>query len=258
MPPPENPRPDVVVGRHPDFGIVASNPKHLAASAWMLKGFDFHPVPGHPSLYALANQERDGQGRATRAVALLRKAKYQVDADAAFDPSLVPDSSAARDRATRMKPVRIPPDVAFAQHPQLGMVAATTDGVPLGHQLLGEHGWQRHPHLDIYTLPPATDRREGLATVVRTTVAMNRAGLQVAVQPSLAQDVAAHRTPDAAAARPERGRESNARTFPLMNAAALAASPARTGLPGKPPVAAPATAPPAGPVDPRIAFSRSR
>jgi hypothetical protein len=73
MPAPEHPLPDIMVGRHPDFGIVATNPKHLAASAWMLKGFDFHPVPGHPHLYALASQERDGQGRTTRAVALLRR-----------------------------------------------------------------------------------------------------------------------------------------------------------------------------------------
>ncbi|MEU6463636.1 hypothetical protein [Streptomyces sp. NPDC046976] len=66
--------PDVAVGRHPDYGIVAANPKQLAASTWMLKGFDFHPIPGHPTLYALANQDRDGIGRTTRTVDLLRRA----------------------------------------------------------------------------------------------------------------------------------------------------------------------------------------
>lgn len=259
MPAPEpQPLPDIAVGRHPDFGIVATNPKHLAASAWMLKGFDFHPVPGHTGLYSLADQEHDGLGRATRAVALLRKAKYHVHADAAFDPSLVPGSVAARDRPALVEPVRIAPDVAFAEHPQLGLVAATTDGVLLAQQLLGEHGWQPHPRLDIYMLPLATDRGDGLGTVAQTTVAMNRAGLQVAVQPGLAQDVTACSTSDTAAARPEQSQPSAARTFPVMSAAALAASPARAGLPGKPPVPTPAASPPTSPVDPLIAFSHTR
>ncbi|MEK8142328.1 hypothetical protein NKH18_07010 [Streptomyces sp. M10(2022)] len=49
----------------PDYGIVAANPKQLAANTWMLKEFYFHPVPDQPTLYALADQRRDGQGRAT-------------------------------------------------------------------------------------------------------------------------------------------------------------------------------------------------
>jgi hypothetical protein len=251
------PLPDIAVGRHPDFGVVAANPKHLAASAWMLKGFGFHPVPGHPDLYALADQERDGQGRATRTVALLRKANYHVDADAAFEPSPAPDS-AAGDRPVRTAPVPIAPDVAFAEHPQLGLVAATTDGVPLARQLLGEHGWQPHPRLDIYLLPPATEREDGLGAVARTTVAMNRAGLQVAVQPGLATDVTQRRTPGTAPARPEQGQHSATRTFPVVSAAALAASPARAGLPGKPAVPTPATPPPTSQTDPRVASSRTR
>ncbi|WP_371534954.1 hypothetical protein OG210_03325 [Streptomyces sp. NBC_00466] len=89
MPAPEHDQlPDIAVGHHPDFGITATSPRQLAANAWMLKGFDFHPVPGHSALYSLADQQNDGQGCTTRAVALLRKAGYQVDADIAFDPSL--------------------------------------------------------------------------------------------------------------------------------------------------------------------------
>lgn len=156
MPTPEHdPLPDVAVGRHPDFGIVASNPKHLAASAWMLKRFDFHPVPDHPNLYSLANQQRDGQDRATRAVALLRKAGYRVDVDATFDPSLASGPAPARDR-----PPRVEPDVAFAEHPQLGVVAATADAssAPGGRLILEEHGWRHNPSLD-YPSPPTAARR---------------------------------------------------------------------------------------------------
>ncbi|WP_329133232.1 hypothetical protein OG552_15340 [Streptomyces sp. NBC_01476] len=257
MPTPDHPLPDITVGHHPDFGIVASNPKRLAAGAWMLRGLDFHPVPGHRDLYALSDQERDGLGRATRAVALLRKARYHVDADAALDPSLA--NSATPDRPARVAPVRIAPDVAFAEHPQLGIVAATTDGVHLAKQLLSEQGWQRHPRLDIYTLPPATGRADGLAAVARTTLAINRADLQVAVQPDLARDVTARRSPAPARSAPrERSPDTAARRFPALNAAALAASPARAGLPATPPVPAPASAPASRPVDPRVAFSRTR
>ncbi|MEU0112803.1 hypothetical protein ABZ137_03515 [Streptomyces bobili] len=256
MPTPEHvPLPDIAVGRHPDFGIVASSPKQLAARTWMLKGFDFHPVPDHPNLYALANQQRDGQDRATRAVALLRKAGYRVDADATFDPSLAPGPAPARDR-----PSRVEPDVAFAEHPQLGVVAATAEGASLGGQLLEEHGWRHNASLDIYTLPITTDRGQALGKVAQATVAMHRTDLQVAVQPTLVRDITAHRPPaPPAAARHERGPNVAPRRFPVMNAAALAASPVRAGLPGKPPVPTPAASVPASrPVDPHVAFSRIR
>lgn len=163
--------PDVAIGRHPDYGIVAANPKHLAASAWMLKGFDFHPVPDQPTLYTLADQQRDGQGRATRAVTLLRDAGYQVDVDAAFDPSLASEATADLDR-----PPRMVPDVAFAEHPQLGIIAATDDhSSALGGRLvLEEHGWRHNPALDIYTLPITTDRSEALGKVAAATLSMHR------------------------------------------------------------------------------------
>lgn len=66
--------PDAAFGHHPHYGIVAANPKQLASSEWVLKRLDFHPVPDQPTLYALTDQQRDGQGRTTRAVALLRQA----------------------------------------------------------------------------------------------------------------------------------------------------------------------------------------
>ncbi|MBB5939960.1 hypothetical protein [Streptomyces zagrosensis] len=248
--------PDVALGHHPDHGIVAANPKHLAAGTWMLEGFGFHPVPGKPTLYALADQQRDGQGRATQAVALLRKAGYRVDADAAFDPSLASGRTPTRDR-----PPRIDPDVAFAEHPRLGIVAATSDhSAALGGPLiLEEHGWRLNPNLDIYTLPITANRSEVLEKVANATVSMHRSDLQVAVQPHLAQDIAARRPPaPAPTARHEHSQGFTTHKFPI-GAAALATSPAHADLPNKAPVPAPATSTPAArPADPRIAFSRKR
>jgi hypothetical protein len=256
MPPFKDPLPDIVVGRHPDFGIVAANPKHLAASAWMLRGFDFHPVPGHPDLYALADQQRDGRGRATRAVDLLRRANYRVQVDVEFDtfpaaPEPVPTATLSQ---------CVEPDVVFADHPRLGIVAATTDGTGAGEQLLEEHGWQPHPSLDVYVLPPATGRDQALSQLAQATAAMQRADLQVAVQPALARDVTARRLPAPTRPAPrERGPDAAARRLPSLSAAALAASPARAGLPGTPPGPAPAApAPVSRPVDPRVAFSHTR
>jgi hypothetical protein len=255
MPPSENPLPDIAVGRHPDFGIVATNPQHLAAGAWMLRGFDFHPVPGHPGLYALAAQERDGVGRANRAVDLLRRANYRVQADAEFDT--VP---AASEPVPAVIPQRIEPDVAFADHPGLGIVAAATDGAVAGAQLLEEHGWQHHPGLNIYVLPPATGRDQALGQVAQATAAMHRADLHVAVQPALARDIAGRRPPAPTRPAPrERGPDAVTRRLPSLSAAALAASPARASRPATPPVPAPAApAPGPRPVDPRVAFSRTR
>ncbi|MFJ2113095.1 MULTISPECIES: hypothetical protein [unclassified Streptomyces] len=217
---------------------------------------NFHPVPSRPTLYALADQQRDGPHRATRAVVLLRKVGYQVDVDAAFDPSLASGAAPAPNR-----PPRIDPDVAFAEHPQLGIVAATSGHSSAlgGRLILEEHGWRLNPDLDIYTLPITADRSKALEKIASATVSMHRSDLQVAVQPRLAQDVAARRPPaPATAARHERNQGITTHKFP-MSAAALAASPARAGLPGKAPVPAPAaSAPAARPVDPRIAFSRNR
>ncbi|WP_326657786.1 hypothetical protein [Streptomyces sp. NBC_00385] len=247
--------PDIAVGRHPDYGIVATSPKQLDASTWMLKVLDFHPVPDQPTLYTLANQLQDGQGRATRAVALLRRAGYQIDVDAAFDPSLASNTAPARERP------HTDPDVAFAEHPQLGIVAATSDhsSSPDGRIILEDHGWRLNPDLNIYTLPVASDRSVALERVASATVSIHRSDLQVAVEPCLAQDVATRRRPaPARASHRERNQGSTTAKYP-MSSAALAASPARTGLPGKAPVQRQDATPAAvRPVDPRIAFSRPR
>ncbi|WP_244290877.1 hypothetical protein [Streptomyces virginiae] len=244
---------DVTVGRHPDYGIVAANPKNLAAGTWMLERLDFLPVLGEPTLYALTDQQRDGQGRATRAVALLRNAGFRVDTDAVFNPSLVPGAGPPG-------PSRAPhaePDVAFAEHPRLGIIAAVDSRASgLTGLALVEHGWRHDPRLDIYTLPAATSRDEALGKVADATLALHRSGVQVAVQPRLAQDVAARHRP---APTSSHDRVQGAgRSSPIV-AAALAASPALASLPGKAPASAPATCVAAArPVDPRIAFTRDR
>ncbi|WP_239696025.1 hypothetical protein [Streptomyces sp. Ncost-T6T-1] len=221
----------------------------------MLARLDFHPVPDQPTLYALADQQRDGQGRISRAVALLREAGYQVDVDAAFDPSLGSGANPARERA-----LRADPEVAFAEHPRLGIVAATSDHASAlgGRLILEENGWRLDPNLDIYTLPVTADRTESLHKVASATVAMQRSGLQVAVQPHLAQDVAVRHPP--APARAERLHAGQGvTTHKSRNTAALAASPARSGLRDKASVPTAAASGAAGrPVDPRIAFSRNR
>lgn len=240
--------PDIAVGRHPDYGIVATSPKHLASTAWMLKVLDFHPVPDMPTLYALADQLRNGQSRATHAVALLPRAGYEVDADAAFDPSLAPSGHPARGRNPSLGP-----DVAFADIPELGVVAATgpQSTESASRLVLEEHGWRQDPGLDVYTLPQSVDRNQALEKLARATVSLHRSDLQVAVQPRLAADATTRLSPaPALAARQEPGQG-------VTTAAALAASPARTGLP-EPSVPAPASTSATAPVDPRVAFSRNR
>ncbi|MFG3350970.1 hypothetical protein [Streptomyces sp. NPDC048001] len=243
---------DVTVGRHPDYGIVAANPKNLAAGTWMLERLDFRPVLGEPTLYALTDQQRDGQGRATRAIALLRNAGFRVDTDAVFNPSLVPGAGPMPSRAPHAEP-----DVAFAEHPRLGIVAAVDSRASgLTGLAVVEHGWRHDHRLDVYTLPAATSRDEALGKVANATLALHRSGVQVAVQPRLAQDVAARHRPAPASSRDRI--QGVGRSSPIR-AAALAASPTLAGLPGKAPMPAPANSVPAArPVDPRIAFSRDR
>ncbi|MFD7070593.1 hypothetical protein ACFV97_25540 [Streptomyces sp. NPDC059913] len=234
--------PDVAFGHDPHYGIVAANPKQLGATEQLLMQFDFHPVPNQPTLYALADQQLDGHGRTARAVELLRRTGYQVDVDAALDSSLATDAS---------------PAVAIAEHPRLGIIGATDDrSFALGGRLiLEEHGWAHDPAMDVYTLP-VTSRADAMKVATRTVVSMQRSGLKVAVHPDLAQDMAAHSL--AASESPERNRGAPARPLPVSTAA-LTTSPARNGLPDKAPGPTHTSAATAGrPVDPRIAFSRTR
>ncbi|MGC4998477.1 hypothetical protein [Streptomyces sp. DT195] len=246
--------PDLAFGHHPNYGIVAANPKNLAASTWMLERLDFHPVPDQPTLYALAHQERDGQGRTTRAVELLRKSGYQVDVDAAFSPSLAPDAARVRGQVPLGKP-----EVAFAEHPQLGFIAAINDRAsgPTGLALL-QRGWQYDPSLDIYALPATTGRSAALGKVADAALALHLSGVPVVVHSHLARDVAARSRPaPVAVVSRERG-QSTPRASPI-SAAALATSPARGGLTGEAPIPTPiAPAAAVRPADPRIAFSRDR
>ncbi|MFD8298816.1 hypothetical protein ACFV13_21625 [Streptomyces bauhiniae] len=240
--------PDLAFGHHPDHGIVAANPKNLASSSWMLERLDFRPIPEQPTLYTLGDQHQDGAGRTARAVALLRRIGYQVEVDATLDPAL----DTGQDRFPRLRSGGAP-DIAFAEHPHLGVVAATDEHASgFGSLILEEHGWRLDPSLDIYTLPVTTNRDEALAKVARATATMHLSDVRVAVHPGLAQDVLAR------SGAPYSANQIRAAQPPSTSAAALATSPARTGLPGNAPTPAPVEPAAIRPVDPRIAFSRPR
>ncbi|MFE7576292.1 hypothetical protein ACFU5Z_16310 [Streptomyces sp. NPDC057521] len=240
--------PDIAVGHHPLYGIVAANPKQLAPSEWMLRRLDFHPVPDQPTLFALADQQRDGHGRTLRAIATLRAAGYLVDVDAGFDPALAADADLHFTRDTRMGP-----DIAFVEHGRLGIIAAT--GPPVseyeGRQRLEEHGWSLDSRLGVYTLPPATERSEALTKVAAATVTMSRSGLEVAVEPGLAHDVVArHRRERQATHHGEHRREPTS-----TGRVAITPRPGRATSTSKAPAPSPAAV---QPVDPRMAFRRTR
>lgn len=247
-------QPDIAIGRDPELGILAANPRQLAGADWMLERLGFQRVPGSKVMYSLTDQHLDGQAHATQAVSTLRHAGYTVHADDDLDP----EPASTRWMVNR----RSEPDVAFADHPRLGVIAATADtinAVERGGAILEAHGWSFSHELDVYTLPAATERGEAFGKLARATAAMHRAGdLQVAVQPQLAEAATRRQPTPEAAARHESGPGFTTHRFPL-NAAALAASPARTGVPGKAPAAEPSSSIPATrPVDPRIAFARNR
>ncbi|MEV7121219.1 hypothetical protein [Kitasatospora griseola] len=105
-----------------------------------------------------------------------------------------------------------PPDVAFGEHPDLGIVAAITDGLQDNPApILDRAGWHHLPVLDIY-LAPTGRRDDGLDAVAATTVQFQQHGYTVAVQSELAGAVLTRVT-----GKPE-----------PIRALALAGAPART------------------------------
>lgn len=84
---PAPPRPfDVHIGRHPQLGIVATNPHSNQAAAYALAEAGFTRTGEHPSLYVLDEPEYEGDKRATAAVAALRDQGLRVASDLGFEP----------------------------------------------------------------------------------------------------------------------------------------------------------------------------
>ncbi|EDY43036.1 hypothetical protein [Streptomyces sp. SPB074] len=89
------------------------------------------------------------------------------------------------------------PDVVFAEHPELGIVAATAstpDGPDRGDHALTARGWIHHEELDIFTLPGRLDRASALTVVSGSIRALQNKGRIVAADPGLAQAVFHSRT----------------------------------------------------------------
>ncbi|MDH6145497.1 hypothetical protein P3T35_007552 [Kitasatospora sp. GP30] len=239
--------PDVAIGHHPNHGIVASLPTQSAPAQWFLERLDFQQLPGNPGLFTLTDQHREPHQRAAWAAKLLTGAGYRVDTDMALAPN---ENTGTREQARSRLPATEPapgtgPDVAFAEHPQLGVVAATDDtvnAVERGGQILEAHGWRFNHVLDVYTLPVTVDRGESLERMAAATTAMHRAGdLQVAVQPRLAEDLAARRAPaqQAFTTHKFRANETSLKATTAVSTAVV-------------------VSPPPTAVDPRIAFARAR
>ncbi|WP_405361934.1 hypothetical protein OG535_29175 [Kitasatospora sp. NBC_00085] len=237
--------PHVTIGHHPDHGVVAALPTQSAAAQWFLERLEFQRVPDHPTLYALTDQHREPAARAAFAVKLLTGAGYRVDTDMALAPT---EKTSTREQARAQPAAAEPapdtgPDVAFADHPQLGVVAATANAAVRGGMVLEAHGWRFNPMLDVYTLPVTVDRGESLQRMATATTAMHRAGgLRVAVQPGLAQDLTDH-------LRSAYRQAFTTHKFPVAEAALKTPAAVSTAVAASPPPAA---------VDPRIAFSRAR
>ncbi|MER7772372.1 hypothetical protein [Kitasatospora sp. NPDC096140] len=242
--------PDVAIGHHPSHGIVASLPTQSPAAEWMLERLDFQRLPGNPKLFTLTDQHREAPERAAWAAKLLTGAGYRVDTDMtlAAEPANSKHRAGARqtDAQLEVSEPRTPapsagPDVAIAEHPGLGIVAAVNDDLPFNPGIfLDTDGWRHHRELDVY-LPPAGTRAESLDVVAHTVMGLRRGNFQVALQPQLAEDVAAHRTAVRQAFTTHKFRvDEAALKAPATVSTAIAASP--------PPVA----------VDPRIAFARTR
>ncbi|MEY9961778.1 hypothetical protein [Streptacidiphilus sp. MAP5-52] len=88
------------------------------------------------------------------------------------------------------------PDVAIADHPFHGVLAATSDPDRGALAILATHSWQPVPRFDVYRQRPGTGRTEALQRVAATVTALQRAGFTVAVAPALAREAAARRRLD--------------------------------------------------------------
>ncbi|MFB7946504.1 hypothetical protein ACFC6L_16495 [Kitasatospora phosalacinea] len=238
--PTSSPQSEVVLGRHPDHGVVAALPTRSAAAAWMLERLEFQRIADRPHLYALTEQHRDAPGRLRWAVKVLDGAGYAVHSDLSLDAHPEPRAELPLQAAAPMSERE--PDVVFADNPSLGVIGAVGDGpAQEAHAVMSSCGWRRHTDLDVYFLVnlPPNKREDALRAVASTARELRRAGYQVAVQSQISAKVAAAPT---------------ARGFRVDEAALLRSPAARRG-PAT--AAAPPNPSPVAAV-PRIAFGRTR
>ncbi|MGM0358461.1 hypothetical protein ACNFRX_00425 [Streptomyces griseoaurantiacus] len=214
-----SPEPHVVIGRHPDHGIVATNPTQHHVVDWYFARCNFSRVPGHPFLYAFDGPPGTETTRTQAMVGLMRRAGFTVETDLTMPPS-EPAQGAG-----------ITPDVAFAEHPQLGLVAATAsthEEPDRGDGILRAHGWLHQTALDIYTLPAQLDSPTTLATLANTVQALHSEGRVVAVQPELvtaARGTIANKPPSAHEVTASTSKEAS---LPSSHALPNAAEPTST------------------------------
>ncbi|WP_051816772.1 hypothetical protein [Kitasatospora sp. NRRL B-11411] len=248
--PTSSPQPEVVLGHHPDHGVVAALPTRSAAAAWMLERLEFQRVADHPHLYALTEQHRDTPNRLRWAIKVLDGAGYAVHSNLSLDTGPEPPAELPQQVAAPA-PER-EPDVVFAESPSLGVIGAVGDGpAQEAHAVMSSCGWWRHANAGFYLPPfPPTDphlgeRDNALRAVAVTARELRRAGYQVGVQSRISAEVAdlAPSTP-ATTARALRTAEAAL----LRSPAARQVPTAKAGPSGPPPTA----------VDPRAAFARAR
>ncbi|MFD7734206.1 hypothetical protein ACFV6F_27970 [Kitasatospora phosalacinea] len=95
------PQPEVVLGHHPDHGVVAALPTRSAAAAWMLERLEFQRIADHPHLYAFTEQHRDAPDRLRWAVKVLNGAGYAVHSDLSLDAHSEPQVGLPRQVAVQ-------------------------------------------------------------------------------------------------------------------------------------------------------------
>ncbi|MFE2426864.1 hypothetical protein ACFXJ5_08935 [Streptomyces sp. NPDC059373] len=149
--------PHIVIGRHPELGIVAANRHNTPVIDHVLRRVGFHPIPGRRQLYALAEPERDGIRRARQAVQSLRIVRYQVAADAVFEP----DTTLASDPApARPLSQGAAPDRAEVQAGLFAHARALTADIASGRLVL--HEQLRDPEGTLRAVGTYTDTGEGV------------------------------------------------------------------------------------------------
>ncbi|MFB7946503.1 hypothetical protein ACFC6L_16490 [Kitasatospora phosalacinea] len=209
---PDAPAFDVAIRLHPQrpgvHAALGRMPQPVAEA--VLPSLGFEPDPDEPRLFTFTGPEHYGQQRARAAVQALRTMGHRVEVEPAFD---VPGSA--------WRPSPDEPDVAFGRHPDLGIVAAVSDGLPIDPApFLTRAGWHHVPALDIY-LAPTRRHEAGIDAVAALTEPLRQGRYTVAVDYALA---AAIRPPGTGTGTREHARASTSpgapvRTAPLPPAA---------------------------------------
>ncbi|NYI03438.1 hypothetical protein [Allostreptomyces psammosilenae] len=179
------PAPHIVIGHHPQHGVIATNPLGLPSVAHVLGRLGFQPHADEPFHTLTGDTSPE---RVRQAVILLQRSGYTVVADIRYQaeptpPARPPAPAPTPQPAQPQAGLPLTVDVVFAREATLGVVASVALTRTHAHNVMRQTGFRHEPTLGLYYLPAGTSPEAARVAVTTAVTRLQAARLRVVADP---------------------------------------------------------------------------